>query len=82
MAASLRSLEVIWKHWKASPGTLLIPGHDLPMSLDEEGLPQYLGTRQASIAAWFAESFEHPTLIDLCGASAAAAGMFTKIVTP
>jgi N-acyl homoserine lactone hydrolase len=82
MEASLLSLDVIWKHWKASPGTLLIPGHDLPMTLDREGAPQYMGTRQAAISAWFAESFEHTTLVDLCGAGDAAAGMFTRMVSP
>ena len=54
-AASRASLERIWALWRAVPGTLLIPGHDLTMRLDAAGRPGYIGQRRAGIAAWFSE---------------------------
>ncbi|MBL6457610.1 MBL fold metallo-hydrolase [Belnapia sp. T6] len=54
-AQSRASLERIWALWRAVPGTLLIPGHDLTMRLDAAGRPEYLGQRRAGIAAWFSE---------------------------
>ena len=54
-AASRSSLDLIWGLWRAVPGTLLVPGHDLTMRLDAAGRPEYLGERRAGIAAWFAE---------------------------
>lgn len=53
--ASRASLERIWGLWRAQPGTLLIPGHDLTMRLDAQGQPEYVGQRRAGIAAWFNE---------------------------
>jgi N-acyl homoserine lactone hydrolase len=64
--SSVRSVQEIWKYWKATPGTLVIPGHDLPMKLDAAGQPVYVAEREASIMTWFAESLAHTTLIDLC----------------
>ena len=79
MAESLHSIDTIWACWKASAGTVLIPGHDLPMRLDAHGVPQYLAAREAGIAAWFSEEFKEPTLIDLCQ-GAPAGGLFTGLV--
>jgi glyoxylase-like metal-dependent hydrolase (beta-lactamase superfamily II) len=79
MADSLRSIDTIWTCWKARAGTVLIPGHDLPMRLDAAGAPQYLAAREAGIAAWFSEDFAQTTLIDLC-ADAPAGGLFTGLV--
>lgn len=53
--ASRASLDRIWGLWRAVPGTLLIPGHDLTMRLDAAGRPEYIGQRRAGIAAWFSE---------------------------
>ncbi len=64
-AESAQSIELIWQHWRKKPGNLLIPGHDLTMSLDSEGQPQYLGVREAGIRVWFTESIEHSDSIDL-----------------
>jgi N-acyl homoserine lactone hydrolase len=64
-AESRRSLERIWALWRELPGTLLVPGHDLTMRLDEAGRPQYLGERRAGIAAWFSEDLLVTTPIDL-----------------
>ena len=54
-AASEASLRRVWELWRAAPGTLLVPGHDLTMVLDAAGRPQYVGQRRAGIAAWFDE---------------------------
>ncbi len=62
---SRQSLEIIWQYWRTVPGTVLIPGHDLSMRLDENGRPEYIGERRAAIEAWFSETVE-TTVIDLC----------------
>ncbi len=59
------TLKHIWDIWKRVPNTLLVPGHDLGMKLDEEGRPFYVGERLAAINAWFGDTLE-PTRIDLC----------------
>jgi len=64
-AASRQTIESIWRLWSARPGTILIPGHDLSMQLDEAGQPVYIGERRAAIAAWFDESIELTTVVDL-----------------
>ena len=65
-AQSRSSLETIWHYWKKVPGTLLVPGHDLSMRLNAQGQPEYMGQRNAAIAAWFSESLAQSTHIDLC----------------
>ena len=64
-AESAKSIELIWQYWKRRPGNLLIPGHDLTMTLDAQELPCYLVEREAAIRVWFTESIEHSDLIDL-----------------
>ena len=64
--SSVRSVQIIWDLWRAAPGTLLVPGHDLPMKLDAAGQPVYVAEREASIMTWFSESLAHPTFVDLC----------------
>ncbi len=63
--ASRASLARIWALWRAAPGTLLIPGHDLTMRLGPDGRPEYLGERRAGIAAWFAEDLAVTEAFDL-----------------
>jgi N-acyl homoserine lactone hydrolase len=65
-AQSGQSIQTIWHYWRAQAGTILVPGHDLSMFLDSNGQPQYIGERRASIEAWFSESLELTTTIDLC----------------
>ncbi|OWT69101.1 MULTISPECIES: MBL fold metallo-hydrolase [unclassified Achromobacter] len=64
-AISQESLALIWDYWKREPGTLLVPGHDLCMRLDEAGQPRYVGERRAVLTAWLGDTME-PTSIDLC----------------
>lgn len=63
---SEQSIKVIWATWKETPGTLLVPGHDLTMRLDDEGRPEYLGEIEAGIAGWFGETLEKVTTVDIC----------------
>ena len=79
MADSQASLEVIWRHWRAQPGTILVPGHDLCMSLDASGRPVYIGERRAAISAWFHESLAEESIVDLCAAD--RPGLFTQLVS-
>jgi glyoxylase-like metal-dependent hydrolase (beta-lactamase superfamily II) len=64
IAASKASIDTIWRLWRAKPGTILIPGHDLSMRLDDNGTPHYVGQRTAGISAWFSETLEQTTEFD------------------
>ena len=63
-AVSRASMEAIWAMWRARPGTVLVPGHDMPMVL-ENGRPRYLQGQDAGISAWFGESLDRTTLFRL-----------------
>ncbi len=71
---SASSIETIWRRWRAHPGTILIPGHDLSMRLDAEGQPEYQGKRRAGIEAWFSETLESTTFFDLTGGNKVGVG--------
>jgi len=64
-AASTHSIEKIWALWRKVPGTIVIPGHDLSMRLDESGRPVYIGERKAGISTWFGETMEDTTHFDI-----------------
>jgi glyoxylase-like metal-dependent hydrolase (beta-lactamase superfamily II) len=63
-AASRRSIEQIWALWRRRPGTLLVPGHDIPMVL-EHGRAVYVEGRRAGITAQFDDTLEQTTLFEL-----------------
>jgi N-acyl homoserine lactone hydrolase len=63
---SQRSMERIWELWKDKPGTILVPGHDLPMVL-VDGKPSYIGERAAGVSAWFGETLDQTKLFELTG---------------
>ncbi|GAC1546353.1 MAG: hypothetical protein NVS2B17_29600 [Candidatus Velthaea sp.] len=63
-ASSIHALERIWQLWKARPGNVLVPGHDVMMAL-REGEPYYLADAKASIIVWAGESLAHEREIDL-----------------
>ncbi len=58
------SIESMWTLWRKRPGTLLVPGHDLPMVLDE-GKPIFVGERHAAIKSWFEDALEKTTRFEL-----------------
>jgi glyoxylase-like metal-dependent hydrolase (beta-lactamase superfamily II) len=61
---SRKSISAIWEVWRRRPGTVLIPGHDLPMII-ENGEPRYLACRGAGIAAWFGTALDQLTIFDI-----------------
>ena len=70
-ATSQASIEAIWGFWARKPGSILVPGHDVPMVM-EKGAPRYLGTREAAIRAWFADDLNETTVISLLPDAGAA----------
>jgi N-acyl homoserine lactone hydrolase len=71
-AASKTTIERIWALWRRRPETLLVPGHDIPMVL-ENGRPAYIEARRAGITAWFDDDIETTTLFELRAAAPPAA---------
>jgi glyoxylase-like metal-dependent hydrolase (beta-lactamase superfamily II) len=63
-AVSSKSIAAIWTLWKARPGNVVIPGHDIPMVL-KEGRPEYLAKREAAMKAWFGDDLDTVTTIEL-----------------
>lgn len=63
-ADSRATMERIWELWKKKPGSILVPGHDVPMRL-ENGEPVYIAKRTAGVTAWFGRTLEETTLIEL-----------------
>jgi len=63
-ALSAASIERIWQLWRKRPGSVLVPGHDLPMT-QKNGHIEYIGKREAALKAWFGEDIETTTLIEL-----------------
>ena len=64
-AISRDSIEMIWGLWNARPGNIVVPGHDVPMDLDGAGKPRYLAEREAAISAWYGDSLDETTIINL-----------------
>lgn len=62
--ASRHTIDRIWELWQARAGTILVPGHDLPMVL-HAGAIVGLGQRKAAILATFGDSIAAPILIPL-----------------
>ncbi len=63
-AISAGTIEMVWSICRERPGCLLIPGHDLPMSV-ENGVPRPIGRQQAEIRGWFGDTLDDVTRIDL-----------------
>jgi glyoxylase-like metal-dependent hydrolase (beta-lactamase superfamily II) len=63
-AVSRRSIDSIWALWRRKSGSILVPGHDVPMALDQGG-PRYIGERTAAVYSWFGTDMEQTTLFEL-----------------
>jgi len=63
-AISKASIEGIWKLWRSRPGNILVPGHDVPMVLDDDK-PKYIDKREAAIIAWYGDDMETTTSFKL-----------------
>jgi glyoxylase-like metal-dependent hydrolase (beta-lactamase superfamily II) len=61
-----RSIDSIWALWRRKPGSILVPGHDVPMVL-ADGEPTYIGVRAAGVSAWFGADLEQTTRFELAG---------------
>ena len=65
-AVSRASIELIWEFWRKRPGSILVPGHDVPMT-QSGGETQYIGKREAAIKCWFGDGMDETTLFTLHG---------------
>ena len=63
-AVSRASIDLIWELWRRRPGSIVVPGHDLPMT-QEGGVIRYLGQREAAIKVWTGDDMETTTTFDL-----------------
>jgi N-acyl homoserine lactone hydrolase len=63
-AVSSASIKMIRDLWRRRPGTIVVPGHDIPM-VQKDGQIEYLGKREAVIKAWFGDDLESTTSIEL-----------------
>jgi N-acyl homoserine lactone hydrolase len=63
-AQSAASIESIWRYWQQKPGSVLVPGHDVPMT-QVDGCTEYLGQRDARVMAWFGDDLETTTVFRL-----------------
>ncbi|HZP75947.1 MAG TPA: MBL fold metallo-hydrolase [Pseudolabrys sp.] len=63
-AISKASIEMIWSLWRKRPGSIVVPGHDMPMRL-ESGKTKYIDKREAAIVAWYGDDMETTTLFRL-----------------
>ena len=63
-AVTAATIARIWEVWRRKPGSVVIPGHDLPMML-QDGKPLFIGRLEAGIAAIFGDDVEDRTIFDL-----------------
>ena len=54
----------MWALWRRRPGTLLVPGHDMPMVLENDK-PVFVGKREAAITAWYGDTLDQMTRFEL-----------------
>ena len=64
-AIHARSIARLKAEWRAREGTVLLVGHDLPLTLDPAGRPVAAGERRMSVDAWLGDSLEDSTRFDL-----------------
>jgi N-acyl homoserine lactone hydrolase len=64
-AASEASVRMVRDLWHATPGAILVPGHDLPMRVGPDGQPEYVARRAAGVEAWFGADLADMTRFDL-----------------
>jgi N-acyl homoserine lactone hydrolase len=64
-AASEASVRLVRDLWEATPGAILVPGHDLPMRVGPDGRPEYIGRRAAGVEAWLGDDLADTTPFEL-----------------
>lgn len=70
-AASIARLNAVWRE---VPGTVLMPGHDLALTLDAAGRMVPHGQRACMIEAWFAHDLDEVSRFDLTEQGLAGGG--------
>src|SRR6202023_2559021 len=63
-AVSSASIAAIWTVWRRRPGSMVVPGHDIPMVL-KDGRAEYVGQREAAIKSCSGDALEPPTPCEL-----------------
>ncbi len=63
-AVSRRSIETIWELWRRKPGSIVVPGHDLPMTQADGRITQ-LGRHEAAVTTWLGDDLETTTRFEL-----------------
>ncbi|MEO3472086.1 MBL fold metallo-hydrolase [Roseomonas sp. CAU 1739] len=63
-AVSRATIDMVWEICRTRPGVLLIPGHDLPLVV-ENGIPRAIGRHAAAIRGWFGTTLDETTRFDL-----------------
>ena len=63
-AISRASIDMIWGLWRKKAGTVVVPGHDLPMT-QQDGKTAYIGKREAAITCWYADDMDTTTRFEL-----------------
>ena len=56
--------------WREHPGTVLLPGHDVPLRIGADGQPEALAPREMTLQAWFGATLDDATLFDVTEAGA------------
>ena len=65
-AVSRASIEMIHGLWRARPGAVLIPGHDLPMGAGPGRQAPFVSAgARAAIDAWFGDGMDETTRFQL-----------------
>jgi N-acyl homoserine lactone hydrolase len=63
-AVSSKSIAAIWTIWRRRPGSMVVPGHDIPMVI-KDGRAEYVGKHEAAIKSWFGDDIETTTAFEL-----------------
>ncbi|MGJ9460020.1 MBL fold metallo-hydrolase [Oceanobacillus sp. CF4.6] len=64
LSESQNSIDYLWSLWNRKTGSILVPGHDIPMKLINEK-PFYLHKREADLQCWFSDTVDDYTTITL-----------------
>ena len=64
-AVHARSIARVNAAWREQAGTVLLPGHDLPLVLDGAGEMVAVGEREMVVEAWFGDALDQVTRFDL-----------------
>jgi glyoxylase-like metal-dependent hydrolase (beta-lactamase superfamily II) len=67
-AVSRATIEMVWEICRTHPGCVLIPGHDVPVMV-ENGVPRALSSHSAGIRSWFGKDLQDTTMFSLAPTS-------------